>query len=135
MTMAPVGDMVNHSSTPNLVYHCERDMLKFTTRRAVRAGDELLVAYHPPKDGSAMLLSQYGILDTESDKGSWSEDDCRVLHDAHLEQSESTYLKNAAKLIDANCPAMRTLRELSAKDLGVGTFFPTPGGTKHTPSL
>ncbi|CAK9052441.1 unnamed protein product [Durusdinium trenchii] len=107
MTMAPVGDMVNHSSTPNLVYHCERDMLKFTTRRAVRAGDELLVAYHPPKDGSAMLLSQYGILDTESDKGSWSEDDCRVLHDAHLEQSESTYLKNAAKLIDANCPAMR----------------------------
>lgn len=50
-------------------------------------------------------------------------------------RSESTYLKNAAKLIDANCPAMRTLRELSAKDLGVGTFFPTPGGTKHTPSL
>lgn len=104
MTMAPVGDMVNHSATPNVVYYCERDMLKFTTRKPVKAGDELLVAYHPPKDGSVTLLSQYGILD-ESDKGSWSKDDCQILRDAHLEESQSLYVKNAAKLIDINCPA------------------------------
>ncbi|CAJ1448152.1 unnamed protein product [Effrenium voratum] len=37
MTMAPIGDMVNHSTTPNVVYYCERDLLKFTTRRAIKA--------------------------------------------------------------------------------------------------
>lgn len=105
MTMAPVGDMVNHASAPNVVYYCERDMLKFTTRRPIKAGDELLVAYHPPKGGSVTLLSQYGILDEESDRGSWSQEDCQLLRDAHLEQSSNLYMKNAAKLIDINCPA------------------------------
>ncbi|CAE7235326.1 unnamed protein product, partial [Symbiodinium microadriaticum] len=105
MTMAPVGDMVNHSSTPNVVYYCERDLLKFTTRRPIKAGDELLVSYHPPKDGSATLLSQYGILDEESDRGRWTSDDCKELQDAHLDQSSSLFLQKAAKLIDANCPA------------------------------
>lgn len=105
ITMAPVGDMVNHASAPNVVYYCERDMLKFTTRRPIKAGDELLVAYHPPKGGSVTLLSQYGILDEESDRGSWSQEDCQLLRDAHLEQSSNLYMKNAAKLIDINCPA------------------------------
>lgn len=105
ITMAPVGDMVNHASAPNVVYYCERDMLKFTTRRPIKAGDELLVAYHPPKGGSVTLLSQYGILDKESDRGSWSQEDCQLLRDAHLEQSSNLYMKNAAKLIDINCPA------------------------------
>ena len=53
ITMAPVGaawpldistdvveDMVNHSATPNVVYYCERDMLKFTTRRAIKESIE-----------------------------------------------------------------------------------------------
>lgn len=105
MTMAPVGDMVNHSSTPNVVYYCERDLLKFTTRRPIKAGDELLVSYHPPKDGSVTLLSQYGILDEESDRGRWTSDDCKELQDAHLDQSSSLLLQKAAKLIDANCQA------------------------------
>ena len=53
ITMAPVGaawqcqcwtagseDMVNHSATPNVVYYCERDMLKFTTRRPIKESTE-----------------------------------------------------------------------------------------------
>ena len=35
---------------------------------------------------SRLFLLCWSMCSSSKDKGSWSEDDCRVLHDAHLEQ-------------------------------------------------
>eukprot|EP00931_Biecheleriopsis_adriatica_P005972 TRINITY_DN107442_c0_g1_i1.p1 TRINITY_DN107442_c0_g1~~TRINITY_DN107442_c0_g1_i1.p1 ORF type:complete len:389 (+),score=54.49 TRINITY_DN107442_c0_g1_i1:66-1232(+) len=112
MTLAPLGDLMNHSSHGNVVYYCDKDMLKFVSRKTLNAGDELLASYHGPQD-SVTMLSQYGILD-DSEKDSWSEKECDALREAHLDDLTSPYMRNVAKLVDVNCPAPVGPAELRA---------------------
>merc|ERR1712176_142436 len=103
-TLAPVGDMLSHSSTPNMDFDCTPGGdLTFTATADIKAGDELTASYHEDQDAKDMLI-QYGMTDGAS-FSQWSEHDCKQIHDAHLDPNAGELTKNVIQLVERSCPA------------------------------